>query len=70
MITEDWRYRMVTPALGDFQGVPMTAAARKIANTWDPDKEEASGDQCKAYGAPALLRVPGRLHITWQDDKR
>jgi hypothetical protein len=68
VITEDWRYRMVTPSKGDFQGVPMTAAARTIANAWDPTKEEASGDQCKAYGAPALLRQPTRLHITWEDD--
>jgi|SRR5579872_3202555 len=68
VITEDWRYRMVTPSLGDFQGVPMTPEARKIATAWDPDKEEASGDVCKSYGAPALLRVPGRLRISWQDD--
>ena len=69
VITEDWRYRMVTPAPGDYQGVPMTPEARKIADTWDPAKEAASGDQCKSYGAPALLRVPERLHITWQDDQ-
>jgi hypothetical protein len=69
VVTEDWRYRMVTPAVGDYQGVPMTPAARVIADAWDPAKEEASGDLCKSYGAPALLRVPGRLHITWQDDQ-
>src|SRR5271170_4025620 len=68
VITEDWRYRMVTPSKGDFQGVPMTAPARTVANAWDPDKEQASGGACKAYGAPGLLRLPGRLHITWQDD--
>jgi hypothetical protein len=68
IITEDWRYRMVLPTKGDYQSVPMTAAARTVANAWDPDKEAASGDQCKAYGAPALLREPTRLHITWQDD--
>src|ERR1700681_1940179 len=69
VVTEDWRYRMVTPARGDYQGVPMTPAARAIADAWDPEKEEASGDLCKSYGAPALLRVPGRLHITWQDEQ-
>ena len=69
VVTEDWRYRMVTPAKGDYQGVPMTPAARKIADAWDPAKEEASGELCKSYGAPAILRVPGRLHITWQDDQ-
>jgi hypothetical protein len=69
VVTEDWRYRMVTPARGDYQGVPMTPAARAIADVWDPAKEEASGELCKSYGAPALLRVPGRLHITWQDEQ-
>jgi hypothetical protein len=68
LVTEDWRYRMVTPARGDYQGVPITPAARAIADTWDPAKEEASGEVCKSYGAPAILRVPGRLHIAWQDD--
>ena len=68
LITEDWRYRMVTPLPGDYQGVPMTAAAVKIADAWDPAKEASSPDQCKSYGAPGILRVPERLHITWQDD--
>jgi hypothetical protein len=69
IVTEDWRYRMVTPAPGDYQSVPMTQAAIKVAETWDPAKDEAAGDQCKSYGAPALLRVPEHLHITWQDDQ-
>jgi hypothetical protein len=69
VVTEDWRYRMVAPTKGDYQGVPMTPEARKIADSWDPAKEEASGELCKSYGAPAILRVPGRLHITWQDDR-
>jgi hypothetical protein len=69
IVDEDWRYRMVTPAPGDYQGVPMTAEARKVADTWDPAKDEAAGEQCRSYGAPALLRVPEHLHITWQDDK-
>src|SRR5499426_3146756 len=69
VVTEDWRYRMVTPSKGDYQGVPMTPAAVAIADTWDPAKEQASGDACKSYGAPAVLRVPGRLHITWQDEQ-
>ncbi len=68
VVTEDWRYRMVTPAPGDYNGVPMTPAAIKIADAWDPAKDEAAGDQCKSYGAPAILRVPERLHIDWQDD--
>src|SRR5215831_18232171 len=49
VVTEDWRYRMVTPARGDYQGVPMTPEARVIADAWDPAKEEGSGDLCKSY---------------------
>src|SRR5579883_2361732 len=69
IVTEDWRYRMVTPASGDYQGVPMNAAAKQIADTWDPAKDEAAGDPCKSYGAPALLRVPGLLRFVWQDER-
>jgi len=47
----------------------MTAAAVRVADAWDPAKDEASGDVCKAFGAPAILRQPERLHITWQDDQ-
>src|SRR3989442_1652421 len=68
VVNEDWKFRMVTPQPGDSNGVPMPAASRRIADAWDPAKDEAAGDACKSYGAPALLRVPGMLHITWQDD--
>ena len=68
VVTEDWRWRMVTPARGDFAGVPLTPAARKLGQAWDPAKDEAAAQQCRAYGAPAIMRVPGRLHITWNDD--
>jgi hypothetical protein len=69
VVTGDWRFRMVTPLKGDYTSMPMNAEARKIADAWDPAKDEAAGEQCKSYGAPALMRVPGRLHITWQDDQ-
>ena len=68
VVTEDWRYRMVTPAKGDYSGVPINAAGRKLADSWDPDKDEAAGEACKAYGAPAVLRMPGRIRISWADD--
>jgi hypothetical protein len=68
IVTEDWRYRMVTPKKGDYASVPMNAAARQVADAWDPTKEEASGGACKSYGAANIMRVPGRAHITWQDD--
>ena len=68
IVTMDWRWRMVTPAKGDYVGIPMTVEAKKVADIWDPAKDEAAGEQCRSYGAPALMSVPGRLHITWQDD--
>jgi hypothetical protein len=68
-ITEDWRVRMVTPRKGDYQAVPLNAQARKVADTWDPAADEASGNQCKAYGAGAIMRIPARFHITWRDDE-
>ena len=68
IVTQDWRWRMVTPAKGDYQGIQMTPEGRKIADAWDPARDEATGEQCRSYGAPALMSVPGRIHITWQDD--
>jgi hypothetical protein len=68
LITEDWRYRMIPPAKGDYQGVPMTPAAVKLADAWDPRADQAAGLACKAYGAAAIMHVAGRVHITWQDD--
>ena len=68
-VTGDWRLRMVTPKRGDYTSMPLNQAARKIADAWDPAKDEAAGEQCKSYGAPALMRVPGRIHITWLNDQ-
>jgi hypothetical protein len=68
LVTEDWRFRMVTPAKGDYVSVPLNAEGERVANAWNPAKDEADGNQCKAYGAAAIMRVPGRLHITWEDD--
>ena len=67
-VTEDWRYRMVTPPKGDYHGVPITREALGVLNAWNPATDEAAGEQCKSYGAVAILRVPGRLRIEWQDD--
>lgn len=68
VVTEDWRWRMMMPAKGDFTSVPVNAEGRKVTGEWDPAKDEAAGNQCKAYGAAGLMRLPTRLHITWSDD--
>ena len=67
-VTEKWRYRMVVPDKGDYVQVPLNPEGRKIADAWDSAKDRASGEECKSYGAAALLQVPGRLHFSWQDD--
>jgi len=68
IVTEDWRFRMVTPPKGDYASVPLNGAARQVADKWDPAADEAAGNACKSYGAGNIMRTPGRLHISWQDD--
>src|SRR6266849_9466478 len=63
IVTEDWRYRMVTAPKGDHPGIPLNAEGNRVANAWDPAKDEAAGDQCKAYGAAVVMRAPGRLPL-------
>jgi hypothetical protein len=67
-ITEDWRYRIAPAPKGDVGGIPVSAAGRRAAAAWDPDKDAASGDACKAYGVGGILRMPGRIHIAWEGD--
>ena len=69
VVSEDWRYRMLTPPKGDVAGIPLNAEGRKVADAWDPTKDAAAGEACRAYGAAGLMRLPGRLHITWQDER-
>jgi hypothetical protein len=68
-ITEDWRFRMVTPPKGDYASVPLNANGTKAADAWDPAKDIAGGEQCRAFGAAGVMRLPVRLHITWQDER-
>lgn len=68
VVTEHWHLRMLMPPKGDYSMLPLTPAARKIADAWDPARDAAAGEQCKAYGAPNIMRTPGRLHVHWADD--
>jgi hypothetical protein len=67
LITDNWTYRVITPPKGDYQYLPLNAEARREADAWDPAKDEAAGQQCKGYGPVGVMRMPTRLHITWQD---
>lgn len=67
VVTEDWRWRMMTPPKGDTSGVPLTIEGRKAADAWDPARDIETGETCRAYGAAGIMRQPTRLHITWVD---
>jgi hypothetical protein len=69
IVSDEWRYRMITPPKGNVDYVPVNAEGRGAANNWDPAKDEAAGEQCRAYGAGGIMRLPVRLHITWQDER-
>ena len=68
VVTEDWRWRMRTPPKGDYASLPLTAAAIKVADSWDPARDTAAGEQCRPFGGAAIMRVPGRIRISWNDD--
>ena len=68
VISEDWPQRMLPPRKGEYTRIPLTAAARKVADTWDPARDDAAGEQCKGYTAAGITRMPGRMRISWQDD--
>src|SRR5262245_46378357 len=68
VVTEDWRFRMVTPPKGDFAAIPTNPAGVQVGQQGDPATDEAAGEQCKSYGAAAIMRVPGRIRISWDND--
>jgi hypothetical protein len=67
LVSDEWRYRMITPPKGNVDFVPINAEGRRMAGEWDPARDQAAGEACKGYGAGGIMRLPGRLHITWRD---
>lgn len=61
IVTEDWRWRMLTPPKGDVTSVPLNAEGIRVANMWNPSEDGS----CKAYGMAGLMRMPTDLHISW-----
>jgi hypothetical protein len=68
LITDDWVYRMITPAKGDYSYIPLNAEGKRTADGWDPARDQAAGEECRAYSAPSIMRLPSRMQISWQDD--
>jgi hypothetical protein len=68
IVTEDWRWRMRVPPKGDYASIPLNDAGVKLLGTWDSARDAAAGEQCRGYGAPAVMRLPGRVRISWEGD--
>jgi hypothetical protein len=66
VVTEDWEARMMPPVKGDYTTIDqlMTPQSRKVADAWQSSME----GRCEAYGVGGVMRVPGRLRISWQDE--
>ena len=68
VVSEDWRWRMVTPLKNDVASVPVNGAGRKGATGWNLEADNAANLQCKAFGVGGIMRQPERIRISWQDD--
>lgn len=62
------QFKALLPQKGDVTSVPVNPRGRQAANEWDLERDIANGEECRAYGAAGLLRLPLRLHVTWEDD--
>jgi hypothetical protein len=60
---------MLVPPKGEFNGVPLNAEGRRVANLWDPARDVAANEQCRAFGAMNVMRLPGRIRVSWQDEQ-
>lgn len=67
LITEDWRWRMITPPVGDYISVPLNPAGVARTLAWDQAADRAAGRECLPYGPGGLLRLPVRVRFDWAD---
>jgi hypothetical protein len=68
-VTEDWRWRMITPPKGDYASVPLNPLGRQVADGWDPAADAAAGEACRPFGTGGIMRLPTRLKVAWADEK-
>ena len=68
VVTEHWHLRMNMPPKGEYAMLPLNPQARKIADSYDPAADRAAGNECRAYGAANIMRIPSRYRISWADD--
>ena len=68
VVTEHWHLRMTVPPKGMYAMLPLNAQAQKMADAYDPAADRAAGNECRAYGAAGIMRIPSRYRISWADD--
>lgn len=69
LVTEDWLWRMITAPSGDATSVPLNQQGQRVAAQWSPNRDQGDEEACRPFGAAGLMRMPLRLHITWDDDE-
>ena len=74
VVTEDWRFRMVTPPKGDYASVPLNAEGRRVADTWDPSKDGLvrglRRGRPDAHARPPAHHVGRRQHAEDRERRR
>ena len=59
---------MVVPGRGDYASIPLNEEGIRVADQWERGVVEP-GEECRPYGAAVIMRVPGRLRVSWDDDE-
>jgi hypothetical protein len=67
VVNEDWRWRMLTPPVGDTASLPLNERGRAAAAAWALERDRAEGALCRAFAGPGLMRQPTRIRIDWED---
>jgi hypothetical protein len=65
---EDQPERGPGPGLGDYLGLPLNAAGRQYADSWDASRLTLPEHQCRAHVSPYIYRGPIRVRITEERD--
>ena len=68
LFQEDQPERGPGPDLGDYLGVPINAAGRQYADSWDASRLTLPEHQCRAHVSPYIYRGPIRVRITEEID--
>jgi len=65
---EDQPERAPGPELGDYLGIPINAAARMRADTWDASIQTLPEWQCRPHSADYIWRGPSTLRVSKEVD--